>query len=94
MSAAQLQDGADWLYRQFYRLDRIVVRTARALLTCGPVAAVLVWRLNLTYRYDNLREHIVGRNPVRRPRRNLLDVAADLLWAVRGWAMRLRSRPA
>ena len=30
ISAQQLQDGADWLYRQFYRLDRIVLRTIRA----------------------------------------------------------------
>jgi hypothetical protein len=25
--------------------------------------AYLIWRMNLTYRYDNRREGIVGRNP-------------------------------
>ena len=63
MTARQLQDGADWLYRQFYRLDRIILRTARAALTVGLVPAYLIWRLNMTYRYDNRREGIVGKNP-------------------------------
>jgi len=66
MAASELQDGADWLYRQFYRLDRVLVRTLRCLLEVGPVPAWLTWRLNLTYRYDNLRQSIVGRNPARR----------------------------
>jgi radical SAM superfamily enzyme YgiQ (UPF0313 family) len=65
MTAAELQDGADWLYRQFYRLDRILLRSARALFTLGPFTAYMIWRLNMTYRYDNLRERIVGRNPAR-----------------------------
>jgi len=65
MTAAELQDGADWLYRQFYRLDRIVLRTLRTLLTLGPLAAYLTWRLNLTYRYDNIREGIIGRDPAK-----------------------------
>jgi radical SAM superfamily enzyme YgiQ (UPF0313 family) len=63
MTAEQLQDGADWLYRQFYRLDRIIARAIRAALTVGPMAAYLSFRLNMTYRYDNRREGIVGRNP-------------------------------
>ena len=63
MTAEQLQDGADWLYHQFYRLDRIIVRTLRAALTVGPMAAFLCWRLGMTYRYDNRREGIVGKNP-------------------------------
>jgi radical SAM superfamily enzyme YgiQ (UPF0313 family) len=63
MTSAQLQNGADWLYRQFYRLDRILLRALRALARLGPAAAWLALRLNLTYRYDNRREGIVGRNP-------------------------------
>jgi len=63
MTPNQLQDGADWLYAQFYRLDRILLRSARALVELGPVQALLGLRLNLTYRYDNQREGIVGRNP-------------------------------
>jgi radical SAM superfamily enzyme YgiQ (UPF0313 family) len=69
MSAAELKDGADWLYRQFYRFDRIVMRTIRTLFTAGPVPAYLTWRLNMTYRYDNLRESVKGRNPAPEPRR-------------------------
>jgi radical SAM superfamily enzyme YgiQ (UPF0313 family) len=63
MTAEELQAGADWLYAQFYRLDRILLRFARGLFTTGPTAAVLGLRLGLTYRYDNRRERIVGRNP-------------------------------
>lgn len=63
MSHRELQDGADWLYSQFYRLDRILWRTVDTLLTTGPVPAALTLKLNLTYRYDNKREGIVGRNP-------------------------------
>jgi len=66
MTAAELQDGADWLYRQFYRLDRIILRTLYSLVTLGPFLAYIIWRLNMTYRYDNIREHVVGRNPARR----------------------------
>jgi hypothetical protein len=69
MTAGELQDGADWLYHQFYRLDRVLVRTLRALITAGPIPAYLTWRLNMTYRYDNRREGIVGRNPARRSRK-------------------------
>lgn len=63
MTADQLQAGADWLYASFYRLDRITLRFARALVTLGPLPAWLGLRLGLTYRYDNRRERIVGRNP-------------------------------
>ena len=67
MTAGQLQDGADWLYAQFYRLDRIILRTLRTLLSGKVMLAVLAWKLGMTYRYDNIRERIVGRNPATRP---------------------------
>lgn len=60
MTAGELQGGADWLYRQFYRLDRILRRFARAFLTAGWKPALLALRLGLTYRRDNQREGIVG----------------------------------
>jgi radical SAM superfamily enzyme YgiQ (UPF0313 family) len=63
MTAAELQDGADWLYSQFYRLDRILGRFVRAVFSIGWVPAWLGLRLGLTYRYDNIREGTVGRNP-------------------------------
>jgi len=63
MTAAQLQEGADWLYAQFYRADRILARFVRTLFTCGWVPALLGLKLGLTYRYDNRRERITGRNP-------------------------------
>ena len=66
MTAAELQAGADWLYAQFYRLDRIVWRFVTGLFTLGPVPALLVLKLGMTYRYDNRRERIIGRNPARR----------------------------
>lgn len=65
MTAPQLQQGADWLYAQFYRADRILVRFVRTLCTCGWTPALLGLKLNLTYRYDNRRERIEGRNPAR-----------------------------
>ncbi len=63
MTARQLQAGADWLYSQFYRLDRILLRWLRAIFELGPIQAFVGLRLNLTYRYDNMREGIVGFNP-------------------------------
>ena len=69
MSPRDLQDGADWLYAQFYRLDRIASRTLRGLWLAGPLPALFCWKLNMTYRYDNRREGIVGRDPARRPAR-------------------------
>jgi radical SAM superfamily enzyme YgiQ (UPF0313 family) len=63
MTRGQLQEGADWLYAQYYRLDRIVWRAARTLWNVGFLAAIMALRLNLTYRYDNRREGITGRNP-------------------------------
>lgn len=63
MTAKQLQEGADWLYAQYYRLDRIILRTLRAAWRLGPAGAVLVWKLNTTYRYDNVREGVRGRDP-------------------------------
>ena len=65
MTAGQLQEGTDWLYAQFYRGDRILIRFLRTLWTSGWVPALLGLKLNLTYRYDNRREHIKGRNPAR-----------------------------
>jgi radical SAM superfamily enzyme YgiQ (UPF0313 family) len=65
MTAAELQAGADWLYAQFYRLDRILSRFARAVFSIGWIPALLSLRLGLTYRYDNKREGIVGWNPAR-----------------------------
>jgi len=65
MTAAELQAGADWLYAQFYRLDRILGRFTRAVFTVGWMPALLGLKLGLTYRYDNQREGIVGWNPAR-----------------------------
>lgn len=65
MTAQELQDGADWLYAQFYRLDRILLRFLRGVFTIGWLPALLSLKLNLTYRYDNRREGIIGRNPAR-----------------------------
>lgn len=65
MTPEELQAGADWLYAQFYRLDRILLRFARALPVLGLAGALLGLKLGLTYRYDNRREGIVGRNPAR-----------------------------
>jgi len=65
MNAGELQAGADWLYAQFYRLDRILWRFARDLFSLKLVSACLCLKLGLTYRYDNKREHITGRNPAR-----------------------------
>jgi len=88
MTVAELQAGADWLYRQYYRLDRILLRTLRALRV-GPVTAFLTWRLGMTYRYDNRREGIAGWNPARRKSR-----PAGLRAAVRQWVSALVSRAA
>ncbi len=79
MTARQLQEGADWLYREFYRLDRIILRTIRAALGVGLLPAYLIWRLNMTYRYDNRREGIVGRNPALADRARLRDRVLGLI---------------
>ena len=65
MTAAELQAGADWVYRRFYRLDRILWRFARSVFTTGWMPALLSLKLGLTYRYDNIREGIRGWNPAR-----------------------------
>jgi hypothetical protein len=67
MSAEELQAGADWVYAQFYRLDRILGRFARAVWTTGWVPAWLGLKLGLTYRYDNRREGIKGWDPMTQP---------------------------
>ena len=88
MSPEDLQAGAEWLYAQFYRLDRILPRVWRTLLAAGPVAALLGLRLNLTYRYDNRREGIRGRDPaVLRP-----DLGPGR-WAVWSRGLRRLVRP-
>jgi len=63
MSGEELQAGADWVYSQFYRLDRIMGRFARALFRVGWRPALLGLKLGLTYRYDNRKEGIHGRDP-------------------------------
>ncbi len=63
MTPVELQAGADWLYGQFYRLDRILWRFVRGLFTVGWKPALLALKLGLTYRYDNKREGIAGSNP-------------------------------
>lgn len=63
MTPDQLQSGADWLYAQFYRLDRIVFRTVRTFFKVGFYPSILAWRLNMTYRYDMKRLGIKGKNP-------------------------------
>ena len=73
MTARQLQDGADWLYGQFYRLDRILLRFVRSVFALGWLPACLSLKLGLTYRYDNRREGIVGRNPAAASRHGLLE---------------------
>jgi len=65
MTAAELQAGADWMYAQFYRLDRILRRFAHGLFTVGWLPALLGLKLGLTYRYDNQREGIRGSNPAK-----------------------------
>jgi len=65
MNADQLQAGADWLYAQFHRLDRILWRFVCGLFTVGWMPALLALKLGLTYRYDNRREGIIGWNPAR-----------------------------
>jgi radical SAM superfamily enzyme YgiQ (UPF0313 family) len=64
MTKQQLQDGADWLIRQYYRMDRVILRTLRTLFTVGLLPAYLGWRLNMTYRHDVKKYSIIGRNPV------------------------------
>jgi hypothetical protein len=65
MTPEELQTGADWLYGQFYRLDRILWRFVRGLFTVGWKPAWLGLKLGLTYRYDNKRENIAGSNPAK-----------------------------
>ncbi len=66
MTREELQAGADWVYREFYRPGRILRRALSALVTLGPLPAWLCLRLGLTYRRDNRDQGIVGWNPARR----------------------------
>ena len=84
MTAQELQDGADWLYAQYYRLDRILLRFVRAVFAIGWLPAFLSLKLNLTYRYDNKRERIIGRNPARAARRDNYLITALQSAAVSG----------
>lgn len=65
MTTGELQNGADWLYHKFYRLDQILTRTVKAFFTLGPHQALLSYKLNMTYHYDNVREKIIGQNPAK-----------------------------
>ncbi|HUT37512.1 MAG TPA: radical SAM protein [Planctomycetota bacterium] len=94
MTARQLQDGADWLYAQFYRLDRILLRFVRAVFALGWMPALLALRLNLTYRYDNLREGVVGRNPAAAPTPSLRERLARWLAAAKQFLSRCRLKGA
>jgi radical SAM superfamily enzyme YgiQ (UPF0313 family) len=84
MTANELQDGADWLYAQFYRLDRILLRFLRAVFAIGWLPAILALKLNLTYRYDNKREGIIGRNPAPAAARDNYIITALHLAALSG----------
>jgi radical SAM superfamily enzyme YgiQ (UPF0313 family) len=66
MTPGELQNGADWLYNSFYRLDKIILRTLGAMWRLGILKALLGFKLNMTYRYDNKRENIVGYNPFKK----------------------------
>lgn len=75
MTAAELQAGADWLYAQFYRLDRIVLRFLRNIAAFRWMPALLGLKLGLTYRYDNKRERIIGWNPAAKGRHEVREFA-------------------
>ncbi|HBL17704.1 MAG TPA: B12-binding domain-containing radical SAM protein [Elusimicrobia bacterium] len=95
MTPEELQAGADWLYAQYYRLDRIILRTLRLAFKVGVEPAYLGWRLGLTYRYNNIREGIVGRNPARKPgllARLWEGVKDSFQLGVRAWGLRPISR--
>ena len=82
MTPAELQDGADWLYVQYYRFDKIIMRTARALFRVGFFPAILTWRLNMTYRYDNKCLKLKGRNPAENKRSKALRRMKSLVAGV------------
>lgn len=65
MTPQQLKDGADWLIRQYYRLDRIILRTLNTFFRVGLLPAYLGWRLNMTYHHDVKHYSIIGKNPAR-----------------------------
>lgn len=85
MTREQLQAGADWLYAQYYRLDRIFWRSIKSVFTIGPLAAVLSLRLGLNYRYDNIRDGIAGYNPAAR-KYGLREMALNALAQMRSAA--------
>ncbi len=74
MTPEELQNGADWLYAQYYRLDRIVMRTIGAFFRIGLYPAVMTWKLNMTYRYDIKRLNIKGKNPAARNKNRVTDI--------------------
>ena len=59
----QLKQGADWLYHEFYRLDRILMRSFKAALRSGFAMGLFVLQLNLTYNRSNRLLKIEGQNP-------------------------------
>jgi radical SAM superfamily enzyme YgiQ (UPF0313 family) len=63
MTVKELQAGADWLYAQFYRPKNIRKRAFQNIFHFGFFRTWVLWKLNKTYRYDNVREGIVGFNP-------------------------------
>ncbi len=72
MSRAELQAGADWLYRQFYLPHRIMGRFLRTWIRSGFFPAWTSMLLNFTYLYDNIRENIRGRNPAAESKSHLI----------------------
>lgn len=82
MEPQELQEGANWLISQYYRLDRIIVRTLRTLFTVGLLPAYLGWRLNMTYRHDVRHYAIVGKNPARQAKTKT-TVATRILSLIR-----------
>ncbi|MFA5344052.1 MAG: radical SAM protein [Kiritimatiellia bacterium] len=82
MTRLELQNGADWLYSRFYRLDRIVLRALRTLLTAGLKPAMIALKLNLTYRYDMIREGIRGYDPLQADQKPLAPFVLQFISCV------------
>ena len=43
LAPRHLQEGADWFYAEFYRLDRVAARTFRTLRRAGARVAYMTW---------------------------------------------------
>ena len=84
MSTVELQAGADWMYAEFYGIGKIVRRFARSVFDLGLFQAICALGLCLTYRYDNIREGIVGWNPARSKSERRIGMGySSRLWFVR-----------